>query len=114
MKDNRDEKCTYTVRKAPEPVDLQVVWDCINCINCMNGDKKIGLYHAFLVDDKGDTVALLGSHLTKQRLEDKLNEYCKNPTCDNVTKVRIIPIPQAVFPNTAGPFPLARGGTGIE
>ena len=28
-KDNRDEKYTYTARKAPEQVDLQVVWDCV-------------------------------------------------------------------------------------
>ncbi len=63
MKDNRDEKCTYTVRKTPEPVDLQVVWDC------MGEDKRICLYKVFLEDDKGSPVVLLGSHLTKQRLE---------------------------------------------
>ena len=100
MKDNI---YTYTARKAPEPVDIDAVIEAIY-------NTKIPLYHAYLLEEgKDEPVAILGLYLTAQRLEEKVEECRKNPIYKKVTRVKIISIPQAEFPNPAGPFALAIG-----
>lgn len=111
MKDNI---YTYTARKAPEPVDLQVVGDCIDEAIEKIDNTAICLYHAFLLEeDNEEAVAILGLYLTAQRLEEKVEEYQKDPIYKKVTRVKVISIPQAEFPNKTGLFTLAIGEGGV-